>query len=75
MAYEFRLPKRSILGAGAIKLSENLMKTYGKKAFIVCGKVTTKMGIVKILTDSLTDFGIDYKIFNEPDQKPPNLLL
>jgi alcohol dehydrogenase class IV len=75
MAYEFRLPKRSILGAGAIKLSENLMKTYGKKAFIVCGKVTTKMGIVKVLTDSLTDFGIDYKIFNDIVGEPTDVMI
>ncbi|MDF2609802.1 MAG: iron-containing alcohol dehydrogenase [Lachnospiraceae bacterium] len=75
MAYEFQLPKKSIIGEDAIKLSENLMKSYGKKAFVVCGKVTTKMGIVKILTDYLTSFGIDFEIFNDIVGEPTDIMI
>ena len=53
MAYEFSLPKKIIMGENALEASGEALKSFGEKAFIVSGKVVTKMGTVKILTDYL----------------------
>jgi len=65
MAYEFSLPGRTIIGDNALEDSEKVIKTFGKKAFIVSGKNVTKMGTVKILTDCLTKWGINFELFND----------
>ncbi|BCZ47470.1 1,3-propanediol dehydrogenase [Clostridium gelidum] len=65
MAYEFSLPGHTIVGDNALEDSEKLIKTFGKKAFIVSGKNVTKMGTVKILTDSLGKWGINFEVFND----------
>lgn len=46
MSYEFSLPGRTIIGENALKDSESILKKLGKKAFIVTGKIVTKMGTV-----------------------------
>lgn len=75
MAYEFSLPGRTIVGDNALEASENLIKTFGKKAFIVSGKNVTKMGTVKILTDCLEKWGIDFEIFNEITGEPTDIMI
>jgi alcohol dehydrogenase class IV len=65
VAYEFSLPGHTIVGDNALEASEKLIKTFGKKAFIVSGKNVTKMGTVKILTDSLGKWGISFEVFND----------
>lgn len=62
MAYEFSLPGRTIMGDGALEQSENIIKSFGKKALIVSGKNVTKMGTVKIITDCLEKWG--NRLFN-----------
>ena len=59
MSYEFSLPGRTIIGENALKDSESILKKLGKKAFIVTGKIVTKMGTVKLLTDCLEGIGIE----------------
>lgn len=75
MAYEFSLPGRTIVGDNALEASENVIKTFGKKAFIVSGKNVTKMGTVKILTDCLEKWGIDFEIFNEITGEPTDIMI
>ena len=65
MAYEFSLPGRTIIGDNALEDSEKVIKTFGEKAFVVSGKNVTKMGTVKILTDCLTKWGINFELFND----------
>ena len=65
MTYEFSLPGRTIIGDNALENSEKAIKSFGKKAFIVSGKIVTKMGTVKILTDCLTKWGINFEVFND----------
>lgn len=75
MAYEFSLPGRTILGDNALEASENVIKTFGKKAFIVSGKNVTKAGTVKILTDCLTKWEIAFEVFNDITGEPTEVMI
>ncbi|MFL0167215.1 iron-containing alcohol dehydrogenase [Clostridium beijerinckii] len=75
MAYEFSLPRRTIIGDNALESSESLIKSLGKKAFIVSGKNVTRIGTVKVLTDCLDNLGIEYEIFNDIIGEPTDLMI
>ena len=75
MSYEFSLPGRTIIGDNALEDSEKVIKSFGEKAFIVSGKNVTKMGTVKILTDSLTKWGIAFELFNDITGEPTNIMI
>lgn len=75
MAFEFSLPGRTIIGDNALESSENVIKSLGKKAFIVSGKNVTKTGTVKILTDYLTNWGIGFELFNEIIGEPTDIMI
>ena len=60
MAYKFNLPENVIMGENALDFSEGIIKGLGKKAFIVTGKIVTKTGITKKLTDCLDKWNIEY---------------
>lgn len=75
MAYEFSLPGHTIVGDNALEDSEKIIKTFGKKAFIVSGKNVTKMGTVKILTDCLTSWNIESEVFNDITGEPTDVMI
>lgn len=75
MAYEFSLPGHTIVGDNALEDSEKIIKTFGKKAFIVSGRNVTKMGTVKILTDCLTSWGIESEVFNDITGEPTDIMI
>ena len=75
MAYQFTLPGSVMIGKNALEASETAMKKLGKKAFVVTGKIITKEGIVKILTDKLECWGIDYVIFNDIIGEPTDIMI
>ena len=75
MAYEFSLPGRTIIGDNALAASENIIKTFGKKAFVVSGKNVTKIGTVKFLTDYLDKWNIGFEIFNEITGEPTDTMI
>ena len=75
MAYEFSLPGRTIIGDNSLEDSEKVIKSFGKKAFIVSGKNVTKMGTVKILTDCLTKWKIDFELFNDITGEPTDIMI
>lgn len=75
MSYEFSLPGRTIIGENALKDSESILKKLGKKAFIVTGKIVTKMGTVKLLTDCLEGIGIEYEVFNDITGEPTDTMI
>ncbi len=70
MAYQFKMPDRVILGENALSASEAAMKALGTKALIVTGKNVTKSGVVKLLTDCLTGWGIAWELFNDITGEP-----
>lgn len=75
MAYEFSLPKKTIMGENALEASGETLKSFGEKAFIVSGKVVTKMGTVKILTDYMTELDIKFEIFNDITGEPTDTMI
>lgn len=55
-----------IQGEGSVaKSAETIIKLNGKKVFIVTDAVLVKLGVVKLLTDSLKAENVDYLIFDE----------
>lgn len=75
MAYEFNLPVHTVIGENGLESSEKYLKSYGKKAFVVSGKVLTKIGTVKILTDYLNRLGIESEIFNDITGEPTDVMI
>ena len=75
MAYQFSLPGRTIIGDNALENSEELMRSFGKKALIISGKNVTKIGTVKILSDCLTKWGIAFEIFNDIVGEPTDIMI
>lgn len=75
MAYEFSLPNKTIMGENALEASGETLKSFGEKAFIVSGKVVTKMGTVKILTDYMTELDIKFEIFNDITGEPTDTMI
>ena len=46
-----------------------------KKAFVVTGKIVTKVGLLKRLTDHLEHWGIDYVVFNDVTGEPTDQII
>lgn len=75
MAFQFTVPNRTIMGNGALLQAKELFRTYGSKALIVTGKIVTKTGLVKKLTDLLDETGVTYDIFNEITGEPTDVMI
>ena len=75
MAYQFTLPGRTVIGENALEASEAGIKSLGKKAFIVTGKIVTKMGIASVLTDYLEKWDIDFFLFNNITGEPTDEMI
>ena len=75
MAYQITLPDVTLIGEGALEQSEKYIKNYGKKAFIVTGKVVTKVGIVKEVTNILDKLSIEYVVFNDIVGEPTDIII
>ena len=75
MAYQFTLPGRVLLGENALKESETVIKSLGRKALVVTGKIITKTGLLKPLTAYLDEWGISYEIFNDITGEPTEQMI
>lgn len=75
MAYQFTLPSRTVIGENALRSCETIIKSFGEKAFIVTGKIVTKTGLLKILTDSLDQWGIAWEVFNDITGEPTDQMI
>jgi alcohol dehydrogenase class IV len=75
MAYQFTLPGRTVIGENALLSCEAIIKSFGKKAFIVTGKIVTKTGLVKVLTDNLDAWGIAWAVFNDITGEPTDQMI
>lgn len=75
MSYQFMMPHKSFFGLNALGMAENTIKSLGKKALIVTGKIVTKTGLVKKLTDYLDGWGIEYTIFNDIPGEPTDEMI
>lgn len=75
MSIQFKLPGRTIIGENALRDCEVPIKRLGTKAFIVTGKIVTKTGILKILTDYLDKWLISWAVFNDIVGEPTDLMI
>ncbi len=75
MAYHFTLPRRTVIGNNALESCKDVMKSFGEKAFIVTGKVVTKTGLLKVLTDWFDRWGITYEVFNDITGEPTDTMI
>ncbi|MGE4213199.1 MAG: iron-containing alcohol dehydrogenase [Anaerotignaceae bacterium] len=75
MACKFILPGQTLIGANALAESEAVVKKLGAKAFIVTGKIVTKTGMVKTLTDYLDSWNIKYEVFNDIVGEPTDKMI
>lgn len=75
MSYEFSVPGRTIIGDNALESSEKIIKSFGKKAFIVTGKIVSKTAAVKLLTDCLTKWEISFELFNDITGEPTDVMI
>ncbi len=75
MAYKFNLPENVIMGENALDFSEGIIKGLGKKAFIVTGKIVTKTGITKKLTDCLDKWNIEYVVYTDIVGEPTDVMI
>lgn len=70
MAYQFNMPRKVLIGTNSLESAETTIKGLGKKALIVTGKNVTKNGLVKILTDFLTNWDIRFELYNDITGEP-----
>ena len=75
MAFEFRLPERTVMGTGALENSETVIESLGKKAFVVTGKNVTKAGAVRKLTDLLSGWDIAFSVFDDIVGEPTDKMI
>ena len=75
MAYQFTLPGRVLLGENALKESEAVIKSLGRKSLVVTGKVITNTGLLKSLIAYLDQWGISYEIFNDITGEPTEQMI
>ncbi|SHI12320.1 Alcohol dehydrogenase, class IV [Sporobacter termitidis DSM 10068] len=75
MAYHFTLPGRTVIGENALESCEPYIRGFGKKAFIVTGKIVTKTGLLKVLTGRLDAWGIAWAAFNDITGEPTDKMI
>lgn len=75
MAYQFQLPGRTVIGENALASCQSIISGFGKKAFIVTGKIVTKTGLLKSLTDCLDAWGIAWQVFNDITGEPTDQMI
>lgn len=75
MTYPFTMPARTFLGENALETAEPAIRQLGQKALIVTGKIVTRIGTVKLVTDRLTLWGIEFTVFNDITDEPTDQMI
>lgn len=75
MGNQFIMPGKIVYGAGALQDAKPLLKEFGKKALIVTDRFMVRIGNVKLVTDILDDLHIDYRIFDEVNSEPTDIII
>lgn len=69
--FAFRLPREIYFGWGKGAETGELVKSLGKKAFIVTGRRATKeTGILGVVTSSLEKAGLEWVVFDQVEPEP-----
>ena len=75
MSYNFKLPGNTVVGGNALEACEKKIKSYGKKAFVITGKIVIKTDAFEILKNLLIKWGIDFFIYNEIIGEPTDKMI
>ncbi|WP_392486748.1 iron-containing alcohol dehydrogenase family protein [Haloimpatiens sp. FM7315] len=70
-SFSYFMPTKILCGKDVIINNADLLKSFGKKAFIITGKASSKKnGSLKDLTKALEKQNIEYVIFDEVEENP-----
>ncbi|MGN0154344.1 MAG: iron-containing alcohol dehydrogenase [Lachnospiraceae bacterium] len=75
MASKFIMPKQMITGANALNESKAAIKGLGTKALVVSGKVMSRIGNVKLVTDLLDELGIGWAVYDDITGEPDDVMI
>lgn len=75
MSNSFMTPNRILTGKDALNNSKEYLKSFGKKALIVTDNIMVKLGNVKSLTSILDEENIGYKIYEEINGEPTDVMI
>lgn len=75
MAFSFLTAPETFFGEGALEAAAPSIKKLGSKAFIVTGKIVTKIGLTAAVQKVLQGQGIASEIFNELPGEPDDLMI
>ena len=75
MSKEFLVPKRIITGEGAIEKAIPYLAAMGKKPLIVTGRIVSELDAFKLLTDRLTESGLEYVVFKDITGEPTDVMI
>jgi alcohol dehydrogenase YqhD (iron-dependent ADH family) len=69
--FEWQNPVKVVFGSGVLNKVGKNVKEFGKKCFLVTGRSSAeKQGYLKIVTDQLSEAGIEYVHFNKISPNP-----
>lgn len=75
MAGKFIMPKQMITGANALNESREAIKALGTKALVVSGKVMSRIGNVKLVTNLLDEVGIGWAVYDDITGEPDDVMI
>lgn len=75
MSNSFMTPNKILTGKDALKNSKEYLKSFGKKALIVTDNIMVKLGNVQSLTSILDEENIGYKIYQEINGEPTDVMI
>ncbi|OOM13492.1 iron-containing alcohol dehydrogenase [Clostridium saccharobutylicum] len=75
MSNSFMTPNKILTGKDALKNSKEYLKSFGKKALIVTDNIMVKLGNIQSLTSILDEENIGYKIYEEINGEPTDVMI
>ncbi|AQS09126.1 alcohol dehydrogenase [Clostridium saccharobutylicum] len=75
MSNSFMTPNKILTGKDALKNSKEYLKSFGEKALIVTDNIMVKLGNVQSLTSILDEENIGYKIYQEINGEPTDVMI
>lgn len=73
--YQILMPVRTVVGENAISMAKEQISLLGKHALVISGKIVEKSGVVKKLTDALSEVGVAYTVFTDITGEPDDLMV
>lgn len=75
MSFYLTLPKKTIIGEGALEQSEKALAQLGKKALVVSDNFLAKTGTLMLLTDRLKKWGMRFEVFSDIAGEPTDKMI